>query len=140
MQTQIDYSIVARDFPLIYNLNIVENISLIKEVHEHMPRVLAQKVANEFLEKIDLQHISLLYAQQCSSVEIFYVMLIRAIMTKENKIIIKIAHAMIDTFENLNIVLEVIEKLNIEKKILIVDLQANETYYKGTPCNMIKQD
>jgi len=138
MQTQNDFSIVAHDFPLIYNLNIVENISLIKEAHEFMPRSLAQKKANEFLEKINLANISLFHVEQCSKVEIFYVMLIRAIMTKENKIIIKISHAIVDAFENLNVVLEAIEKLNIEKEILIVDIQANETYYKGTLCSMIK--
>ena len=87
LQKEQGYSLVSSDLPLIYNLNIVENISLIKEVHEFMPREEAQNQASDLLSKIDLKHIALYRANECSVIEIFYVMFMRALMTSDKNIL-----------------------------------------------------
>lgn len=135
---QEDYSIVASDFPLIYNLNILENIALIKEVHEYMPTSKAQELALEYLKKIDLAHIAYYRVEKCTSIEIFYVMFIRAIMTKEKDIIVKNPHLMMESFHDFDGALETLQLLNSQKHILIVDIKDNEMYYEGSQCNIIK--
>ncbi len=124
--------------PLIYNLNIVENIALIKEVHEYMPISKAQALANDYLSKINLAHIAQHRVEKCSALEIFYVIFIRAIMTEDKNIIIKNPYLMIKSYHKFHEVLEAINTLDAKKHILILDLQNNEIHYKGSQCNMIK--
>ena len=117
---------------------MLENIAIVKEVHEHMTTPKAQQLANDTLDKINLSRIGLYRAPKCSTMEIFYVMFIRALMTKETTVIIEIPHSVMEnlnelqaTFDNLNI-------LKMSKNILILDIIDNETYYEGCSCNIIK--
>ncbi len=117
---------------------MLENIALIKEFHEFLPIPLAQKEAFEYLKKIDLQNISLYRLTQCSSLDIFYVCLIRALMTKEMNVIIVMPFNLVDNLKDIKKVFKTIDKLEVEKNILILDLISNETHYKGCSCNIIK--
>ena len=132
------YSLVSSDLPLIYNLDIIENISLIKEVHEFMPRLQAQEIAISLLSKVGLNHIKSYRQNQCSTVEIFYVMFLRALMSREKNIFIEVKHSVLETLKDINNVFESINLLKADKNIFILDLLENEDYYKGTLCNIIK--
>jgi len=134
---QKDYSLISAKTPLISNLNMIENIALIKEVHESLATKLAQKEASEYLEKIDIS-IGLNRLNQCTSFEIFCVYLIRALMTKETNVIIVTPFHLIDNLKKINEILMVIEKLEINKNIFILDTLSNETHYKGCLCNIVK--
>ena len=117
---------------------MIENIALIKEVHEHMPTSLAQKEALDYLSKINLQNIGKNRLTQCKSLEIFYISFIRALMTKEMNVIIVTPFHLIDNLREINTILASIEKLEVQKNILIFDTFSNETHYKGCSCNIIK--
>jgi len=133
-----DYSLVSKNTPLISNLDMLENIALIKEVHEHMPTQKAQEEAKTFLEKIGLENIGLNRLNQCNSYEVFCVALIRALMTKEMNVIIVSPFHLIDNLRDIETVISTIRKLEIKKNILILDTLSNEIHYKGSSCNIVK--
>lgn len=94
---------------------MLENIALIKEVHESMPTKLAQQQAKDYLEKIELQDIGLNRLNQCNSLEVFYVCLIRALMTKEMDVIIVAPFHLIDNLRDIEILITSIKKLDTQK-------------------------
>jgi len=118
---------------------MLENIALIQEVHAQMPTKQAQDLAKQYLLKIELESIGTKRINQCSSVEIFYIMCIRALMMEEKKIIIKTPYTLVENLRDIASVLDNIAKLNYEnKEILILDTQNNQIHYKGCQCNIVK--
>jgi len=138
LKIEENYALVSSELPLIYNLNMLENISLIKEVHEHMPIADAQELAMEFLKRVSLENIAYKRVNECSIIEIFYVMYIRALMSSERRIFIEVTHGVVDSLSNIHKLLESIEMLNREKEVMILDLQEREIYYKDGRCNIIR--
>ena len=98
----------------------------------------AQKIANEYLIRLDMQHIGLLRKSQCNSVEIFFTMFIRALMSKKKTIIIESPLLIINNIRDIEIIIQKINLLNDDKKILIIDTIINESHYKGCSCRIIK--
>ncbi|MGE4510171.1 MAG: hypothetical protein AB7D43_03610 [Sulfurimonadaceae bacterium] len=124
---------------MISNLNMLENIALIKEVHELLPTQEAQAHAIESLRLIDLEHIGPSRLNQCTSLEVFYVMVIRAMMAKEEVIFIVTPFFLIKKLARIEPVLEKLVLLNKEQKnIIILDNLTNQSHYKGDLCNIIK--
>jgi ABC-type lipopolysaccharide export system ATPase subunit len=117
---------------------MLENIALIKEVHKHMPTQQAQEEAKAFLKKIELEDIAFKRLHQCNTYEIFCISLIRALMTDEMNVIIVSPFYLIDNLRNINAVIEIIQKLEVKKNILILDTFSNEIHYKGSSCNIVK--
>lgn len=117
---------------------MLENIALIKEVHEFMQTSLAQEEALNYLSKIDLQNIGKNRLSQCSSLEIFYTSFIRALMTKEMNVIIITPFHLIDNLREIETILSSIDKLDVKKEILILDTISNEAHYEGCLCNITK--
>ena len=133
-----DYSLVSVDIPLISNLNILENISLIKEVHEHISTLEAQNLAREKLFSIDLEHIAQFRVPACSAVEIFYTMFIRASMSQEETIYILNPQVTMGNLKYIDKILTNLQKINCYKNIVILDIIDNEDSYKGCLCNIVK--
>jgi len=98
----------------------------------------SEEIANEYLRKISLEHISSFRKSQCSNLEIFYVMIIRALMTKQPNILIIYPISIIKNFREIEIIIENINLLNNGKNITILDTITNETHYKGCTCHIIK--
>ncbi|MDA3909557.1 MAG: hypothetical protein PF437_10780 [Sulfurimonas sp.] len=117
---------------------MLENIALIKEVHEHMPTKKAQEEAKESLKKIELENIGLNRLNQCNSYEVFCVCFIRALMTKESDVIIVTPFHLIDNLRNIKTIISIVEKLQVKKNILILDTISNEIHYKDSSCNIVK--
>ena len=123
---------------MISNLNILENIAIIKEVHEHMPTRTAQALAVKYLEKIEQNKIGNLRVNNCSISQICDVMLVRALMSNNEKVII-LPLASMDDLQDIRQMLKNIVSLNQDKTILILDIIENEIYYKGcSECNIVK--
>ncbi|RLA76521.1 MAG: hypothetical protein DRG78_18860 [Epsilonproteobacteria bacterium] len=117
---------------------MLENIALIKEVHEQLATDKAQAIARKFLLNIDEEEISLKRLSACSSIEVFYVQFIRALMTKEMSIIIIAPFSLIENLGNINDIIDKLKLINRKKNILILDRLHNETHYEGCPCNIVK--
>ncbi len=134
-----EYSLISSQTPLISNLNMCENISLIKEVNERLSRKKAEKIADDYLQKINLTKVASARVSQCSSLEIFYTMFIRALMTKEKNIIIARPLSLIQNSKELEKIIQNLHILNADSKnIIILDTITNESRYKGFSCHIIK--
>ena len=134
----MDYALISKDTPLISNLNMLENIALIKEVHELLSRDEAEKIADTYLAKIGLSNIGLKRLNQCSPSEVFYVMFIRALMSKEKSIIILTPLALMSNLSNMQTVIDTLHLLETEKEIFIFDTLTNKSHYEGNPCLIVK--
>jgi len=115
-----------------------ENIALIKEVHENMSVLDANNLAIKMLEIVNQKEIAYKYVSSCSQEEIFLVMFLRAIMTQEKNVILKLPSAILGSLFHIKKLIEYMIKIDVEKKIIILDLVSNETYYKGCECNIEK--
>lgn len=140
LKTLKEYSLISTRTPLLSNLNMVENIALVKEVIFNIPTKKAQAIADDLLQKIDLSHISLYRVQQCSTLEIFFVMFIRALMSKENIIVIESPYLIVQELIDIEKLISTIHLLNasVDKNIIILDFENNATHYEGCKCNTIK--
>ncbi len=138
INTVEDYSLISKEAPLISNLNMIENIALIKEVHERLSIAKAENIAKEYLEKIGISRIGLNRLNLCSSLEIFYVMFIRALMSKEMNVIIMTPFSLISNLRDIQPIIDNIEILNESKNILIFDSIINEPHYEGSSCPIVK--
>jgi len=110
---------------------MLENIALIHEVHNHTPVHLAQKEAMEYLIKIESEHIAYKRMHQCNDIELFCIMVIRALMTKEKNIVLLNPLAILKNTEFLKQARETLSILNDEKNIIILENEINRFYYEG---------
>ena len=117
---------------------MLENISLIKEANFGMSIKDAQLLANEFLDKIELSYIGKFRKHQCTLFEIFFVLFIRALMTKERLVIIKLPYRLLYSLVDIKTICQKIDTLNNDKDILILDTFNNKMNYKETICNIIE--
>ncbi|MCK9492081.1 MAG: hypothetical protein M0Q24_08315 [Sulfurimonas sp.] len=117
---------------------MLENIALIKEVHEHLATKDAQVQAREALAKINLQKISLYRVHMCNAYEIFCVCVVRAMMSDDKSVIIISPINLLDNSSSMDDVVSVIKKLQMSQDIVILDTLANETHYKEVSCNIVK--
>jgi len=116
----------------------LENIAIIKEVHEHLATKEAQKLADEYLQKINISKIGLFRPVDCSQLELFYVAFIRALMSKEKDIMIITPFSIINNLGDIAIIIEKINILNDKKNIFILDTNINKIHYKEDLCPIIE--
>ena len=130
--------LISIDTPLISNLDMCENIALIKEVHENLSVSKANNLALQILRKIDLKEIGHKYIGNCSDEEIFLVMYIRAVMSQEKNVILKLPSRILGNLFRIKKLIQNMIDIGINKKIIILDLVSNENYYEGLECSIEK--
>lgn len=123
--------LVTKNTPLISNLNMCENIALIKETHENLNTISAEAEATKELEKIGFSAIVKKRISECNTEEIFFTMLIRALMTKERSVIIVSLLSLIGDFADIKSTIDKISILNSSKNLYVLDLFSNEVHYKN---------
>lgn len=132
-----EYAFVSDSTPLLSNLSMIENISLITQVHEGLSRKEALKKAYEALESLELEHLADLRYDICSEKEIFYVQLIRAHMQKNAKIVIDQPFSFLAEEMDLGFILDALDCLMISyQEVLIIDLIGQKSHYKETACHI----
>ena len=116
---------------------MIENIALILQVHEHMNRKNAQKVAYNALKKLGMISLAPLRYDTCSDKEIFYVQLIRAFVLKGAKIVIDQPFVFLTEENNINFILDALDALLIPyQQVIILDLAHQESHYKESSCHI----
>ncbi len=110
---------------------MLENIALIREVHNHTPVRIAQEEAKVYLNKINRIDLGLKRPHQCNEVEVFYIMIIRALMTNEKNIVILNPLAILKNIEFLAIAMRNLAILNETKNIIILENEINRFHYEG---------
>ena len=111
-----------------------ENIALIKEVHHKKARNTAEVEARELLEKLGVGHVADLRSNRCSKEELFYVMIVRALMCDVEKVFVKTPLHLLENLANICTIIQNIEKLHPNKGIIILDTKANLHHYKECGC------
>ncbi len=129
---------VSKEIPLISNLSMSENISLIKEVHSLIPINLAKQEAIDILKRIKLEYIADKRLIECKSLPVFYTMFIRASMMDKSKIIIVSPSELVENIEEMNEIINNLYILNQNKRVLIVDIEKNRLQYQGCLCIIVK--
>ncbi len=114
----------------------MENIAIIKEIQAHKSVRKAETEALELLKLLSLEDIANKRASQCSELEIFCTMLLRAMMNQRDRIIIVTPFSLITTLIEINEINDILCKLDIKKDIIIVDMQNNGAHYEGDLCNI----
>jgi len=106
------YSIVSMDFPLISNLSVIENISLIKEYHYKISQKESYKNILELLKIFDLDKKADYRNPSLIEFERFIVMLIRACMIENAIIIIDRPFGFIKDIERADIIFDALNRLS----------------------------
>jgi len=117
---------------------MLENIALIKEVHQRLSVKKAEQEAYEMLQKIQLEAIADKRVSQCSAQEIFYVMFIRALMMEERRVFLLVPVTITETLKDIQSIIKGMNRLNDNKSVEILDVSSNELYYKGCACSIVK--
>ena len=110
---------------------MIENIALIREVHNGIPIKLAEDEVSAYLQKINKLDIANKRTHQCNEVEIFYIMIIRALMTTQNTLVIQHPLSILKHIEFLAIAMKNLGILNEEKNIIIIENDINRFHYEG---------
>ena len=121
-------AIISAKTPLLANLSVLENIALIKEVHGAVSIDQAEAEAVHYLSKINLQHLQGYNLRQCSSLDLFSVMLIRAMMFSTELTIVS-PFNLINNLESIDSLTQMVVDLKIKNVILIVDIERNHFHY-----------
>lgn len=81
-------AMVARDVPLLSNLDVWANIALIKQYHENMTATRAERLVLGYLRRYDLEDIAYRRNPSLTAEERFCVMLLRAACVRDAVIVI----------------------------------------------------
>ena len=116
---------------------MIENIALLLQVHQHMNRKSAQKVAYDALKSLGIIALAPLRYDACSDKEIFYVQLIRAFVLKSAKIVIDQPFVFLAEENSINFILDALDALLVPyQQVIILDLKHQESHYKESSCHI----
>ena len=124
------YVAVSPHTPLLSNLNIIENIALIEEVHQRYNRDTSHKNALKKLEKLNMQYLATKQLSECNEFEKFSLMLIRASMMQYVTIVIITPLVQYQSQDSLEYLTQTMKILEIEKRTIILDLSLYKNDYK----------
>jgi len=126
-----EHALISVNTPLIANLDMLENIAIIHEVHKHKSIKEAQFEALEYLNKIAKADIGLKRMHQINEVEMFYVMVARAMMSEPDTVVLINPLAILNHVEFLAIAMKNLAILNDNKNIIILENGINRFHYEG---------
>lgn len=130
---------VSRDTPLLSNLDIIENIALIREVHGAQSRKQAQAAALNVLKSLEYAHTAYRRPSACDAKERFVAQLVRASMMQNVKIVLVNPFVMLNDSEPLMWIADLLFHLDREAEALILDVSINRNKYEagGERCTIL---
>jgi ABC-type lipoprotein export system ATPase subunit len=127
---------LSNQTPLLSNLNMCENIALIREVHQKLSQEQSNIQAKEALIDIGLEHVCHNRVHQCTPLETFYVMVIRALMCDVSNICVVTPYSFVKKLGEFESVLATLQKLKFHHNIIVIDVAKNLHYYRNCSCNI----
>ena len=103
---------VSVDVPLISNQEVWVNIALIKQYHENMPRVQAESMVLNALQRLDLMEIAYKRNPSLTNEERFCVFLLRACMVKDAIIMIDRPFKIIPHLQDIDFIFQTLKKID----------------------------
>lgn len=125
--------------PFLSNLNVIENIALIEEIHQRFDRVKSHHNAMKKMQLLDLEHLATQHPSKCSEIEKFSLALIRASMMRDVTIVIITPLVQYPSQAPIEQLEKIMQILAIQKRTIILDLTLYENDYneKGLTCHTI---
>lgn len=103
---------VSIDVPLISNQEAWINIALIKQYHENVSRISAEKMVLDALKRLDLANIAYLRNPSLTNEERFCVLLLRACMVRDALVIIDRPFKIIPHLQNTDFIFQTLKKID----------------------------
>lgn len=103
---------VSADVPLISNQEIWMNIALIKQYHENMPRVKAEKLVLDALQRLNLAHVAYKRNRSLNDEERFGVFLLRACMVRDAIVMIDRPSKLIPHLQDTSFIFQTLKKID----------------------------
>jgi ABC-type sugar transport system ATPase subunit len=103
---------VSVDVPLISNQEVWMNIALIKQYHENMPRLQAENMALNALQRLDMAQIAYKRNPSLTNEERFCVFLLRACMVKDAIVIIDRPFKIIPHLQDIDFIFRTLKKID----------------------------
>jgi ABC-type cobalamin/Fe3+-siderophores transport system ATPase subunit len=88
------------------------NIALIKQYHENMPRLQAQNIVLEALQRLGLEHIAHKNNSSLTGEELFCVMLLRAAMVRNALVMVANPFKIIPHLQNSEYIFQTLKKID----------------------------
>lgn len=92
----------------------------------------------ELLASISMEDIAQKRAPDCKSLELFGAMLLRAVMSHKECIVIVTPFSLITSLVSIDPLIELTKKLPVKKDIIIADMKNNLTNYESEECRIIE--
>lgn len=127
---------IAENLPLLSNLNMLENIALIDEVHGRLSVKEAESKALQRLTHLGMERLALLRTAQCTYEERFLIMLLRATSMPVNQVFILFPLSLVPHEGGMEPVLNRIQQIDTKMNLQILDLKSNLILYQGLPCHI----
>jgi len=122
--------IVSLDYPLISNLNVWQNIALIRQYHELLPGEAAMKDALESLDRLGLGRIAAMRNPDLREEERFAAMLLRACKIREVELLIDRPFELVPTVHDSSFFDGLLKKIvDLYKACYIFDYRWNKHRY-----------
>ncbi len=102
---------VSADIPLISNLEVQQNIALILQYHEDLPRDLAYGRVLELLGRLRLEGLARLRPASLAARERFLVMLLRAVVVREASVVIERPFRILTEDKDALLLLDVLDRI-----------------------------
>lgn len=104
--------IVSHDIPLISNLNVRNNISLILQYHRNMPAKKAGKFVDECLERLGIPLVADKRISTLSTEENFLTMLLRAAMMEDAILVLDRPFSILTNITEDYFIMDTLEKID----------------------------
>ncbi|SFV68679.1 hypothetical protein MNB_SM-6-904 [hydrothermal vent metagenome] len=108
---------------------MVENIALMLEVQQGKSIKTAEHEANSILNILEID-VATKRQNQCTQLELFYVMIVRAFLSKFDRVIIVMPFTIVKNLLNLHEVFKKIKQLKQTKECIVIDLNVNKNRYE----------
>ncbi|MFT7860419.1 MAG: hypothetical protein ABXS93_05745 [Sulfurimonas sp.] len=129
---------MSENTPLISNLNMVENLALIKEFHQQKSVKKAEKEALIYLRAIGLEEIALKRVNECNKYHILSVMVLRALLSSAETVVVVMPFSIVSNLRHIDQCLKKLNKVKRDKTILVLDTYLHRNQYKGELCHIIE--
>ena len=103
---------MSADIPLLSNLSVFQNISLIRQYHERLKAEDSHRDTTALLEKFDMCHLATKRAFELSDRDLFFVKLLRAAQRTDAAIVIDRPFAQVENMHDLGPIRKALELLD----------------------------
>ncbi len=132
MPQSMHLGMVSLEAPLISNLSVLDNIALIRQYHQHLPRRQAEDLGREYLRKLHMEDLAGKRNSVLLEEQRFCVMVLRAVMVEEAVLVLDRPFKMMPDLPDARFVYDVIRTVEEHyQECHIFDYLWNEGRYTG---------